>query len=60
METWQITPFFHLLFTLQLFVTFISEFENTQNSSHLWSILAGKIRQFFAGSYQFGQLIILF
>ena len=31
MKTRQMTPFFHLLFLLQLFVTFISEFESTQN-----------------------------
>ena len=32
METKQMTPFFHLLFLLKLFVTFISEFENIQSS----------------------------
>ena len=32
METTQMTPFFHLLSLLYLFVTFISEIENTQNS----------------------------
>ena len=31
METRQMTHFFHLLFPIQLFVMFISEFENTQN-----------------------------
>ena len=31
-KTRQITPFFHLLFPLKLFVTFISELENIQNS----------------------------
>ena len=48
---------------------FISEFQNTQNSfscappsplSLFWSILVCKIPQFWAKSYQFGQLIILF
>ena len=32
MENRQMTPFFYLLFSLKLFVTFISEFENTENS----------------------------
>ena len=32
MEATQMTPFFHLLLLLYLFVTFISDFENTQNS----------------------------
>ena len=32
METRQMTPFFHLLFLLKLFVTFIFVFENSQNS----------------------------
>ena len=32
METRQITPFFHLFFPLNLFVTFIVVFENSQNS----------------------------
>ena len=32
METRQMSTFFYLLFPLYLFVTFISEFENTQNS----------------------------
>ena len=32
METRQMTPFFHLLFLLLLFVTFISELKNSQNS----------------------------
>ena len=32
METRHMNQFFHLLFSLQLFVTFIFEFENTQNS----------------------------
>ena len=32
MENRQMTPFFHLLFALWLFVTLIFEFENTQNS----------------------------
>ena len=33
METKQMIPFFfHILFALSLFLTFISEFENTQNS----------------------------
>ena len=32
METKQITPFFHLLFPLQLFVTFIFALGNSQNS----------------------------
>ena len=32
MKTSQITPFFHLLFPLELFVTFIFVFENSQNS----------------------------
>ena len=31
METRQMTSFFHLLFRLQLFVTFIFVFENNQN-----------------------------
>ena len=32
METGQMTTIFYLLFLLWLFVSFISEFENTQNS----------------------------
>ena len=32
MKTWQMTPFFHLLFLLKLFVTSIFVFENSQNS----------------------------
>ena len=32
METRQMTHFLHLLFPLWLFVTFVSEFENTQSS----------------------------
>ena len=63
MKTTQITPFFHLLFLLYLLVTFISEFENTYNSFSnllLRSTLVCKIPQFFAKSYWFGQLIILF
>ena len=53
----------HLLFLLYLLVTFISEFENTYNSFSnllLRSTLVCKIPQFFAKSYWFGQLIILF
>ena len=55
MKTTQITPFFHLLFLLYLPVT-VNSFSN----SLLWSILVCKIPQFFAKSYWFGQLIILF
>ena len=55
------TPFFHLLFILQLFVTLISEFENTQNScpafGPFWSV---KYLNFLARSYQFGKFIMLF
>ena len=32
MRNRQMTPFFHLLFMLKLFVRFISKFEKTQNS----------------------------
>ena len=45
METRQMTSFFHLRFLLQLFVTFIFVFENSQNSfscappfSPFWSV----------------------
>ena len=31
METRQMTPFFHLLFPIELLVIFISQFENNQN-----------------------------
>ena len=62
METTQMTPFFSSTFSA-VTVTFISEFENTQNSfscgspfDKFWS----KIPQFHAGSYRFGQLVILF
>ena len=63
MKTTQKAPFFHLLFLLYLLVTFTSEFENTYNSfsnSLLWSIVVCKLPHFFAKSYGFGQLIILF
>ena len=50
MKTRQMISFFHLLFPLYLFVTFIFAFENSQNSfwsdSPVWSILACKIPQF--------------
>ena len=49
METRQMTPFFSSTF-FDLFVTFISEFENTQNSflcgPSLWSIMVCKILVF--------------
>ena len=42
METRQMIPFFSSIFSAQLFVIFISEFENTQNSFPLfgpfWSV----------------------
>ena len=42
METRQMIPFFSSTFSAQLFVIFISEFENTQNSFPLfgpfWSV----------------------
>ena len=64
METTQMTPnFFHLLLLLYLFVKFISEFENTQNSfsnSLLWSTLVCKIPQFFAKTCGFREPITLF
>ena len=63
MEITKINPFFHLLFLLYLLVTFISEFENTENSfsiSLFWSVLVCKIPQYFAKHYWFGQLVILF
>ena len=60
LEARQMTPFFFIYF-FSLFVTFISEFKNTQNSfSPLWFILVCKISQFLARSYRFGQLIIIF
>ena len=62
-ENYTKAPFFHLLFLLYLLVTFTSEFENTYNSfsnSLLCSILVCKLPHFFAKSYGFGQLIILF
>ena len=61
MELHKWTHFFHLLLLLYLLVTFISEFENTQNSfwnSLPWSILVCKTIQFFAKSYWLRQLII--
>ena len=56
--------FFHLLFPLKLFVTFISQFENSQNSfssglsfGPIWS---EKKTQFLAKSCRFGQPITIF
>ena len=59
METKQMTSFFSSTFS-NLFVIFISEFENAQNSFSCWSILVCKIPQFLAKSYRFRQLITLF
>ena len=59
METKQMTSFFSSAFS-NLFVIFISEFENAQNSFSCWSILVCKIPQFLAKSYRFRQLITLF
>ena len=60
METRQMTQFFSSYFSA-LFVTFISEFENTQNLfSYGPPLVHSGIPQFSAKSYQFGQIIILF
>ena len=63
METRQMTHFFHLLFPLELFVTFIFAFENRQNSfscgfpfGSFWSIKYLN----FGKKLRFGQPIILF
>ena len=60
METRQMTQFFSSYFSA-LFVTFISEFENTQNLfSYGTPLVHSGIPQFSAKSYQFEQVIILF
>ena len=59
METKQMTSFFSCTFS-NLFVIFISEFENAQNAFSCWSILVCKIPQFLAKSYRFRQIITLF
>ena len=54
-------PIFSSTFYTLIACEIISEFEkNSKFMSCLWSILACKVPQFLARSYQFGQLIILF
>ena len=62
METRQMTPFFSSTFS-NLFVIFISEFENAQNSfscgPHFGPFQSVKFLNFLAKSYRFRQLIRL-
>ena len=63
METRKITPFFCLLFPLELFVTFIFIFENSQNlfscDPHFGPFWSVKYLNF-EKRCRFGQPIILF